>query len=82
MDYLSKNELIVNALGQLIHIRSGQRVIQLEITGKDKRGKRVLMKFFPDQSGWIGFLGVNLYEGTRWIRLADQTRVKLQGVKN
>jgi len=79
----SAHELLVNSDGGLNLARTGELVTALECTGVLRSGQRFsAMRFEPTISGWKHLMGINLYSGTKWARLASGARIKLSSTTN
>lgn len=81
-DKPSKHEFLVNPDKTLTHVRSGVKVACFEVTGTNTRGKRFSQMFNGDQLGFMSMQMINLFNGTRWARLTNGHRIKLNFTVN
>ena len=68
--------------GSAQHDASGLQVAAFEVTGVDTNNKRFKQSYGGSRSGFMAMNGINLYRGTKWARLENGKRIKLNEVYN
>lgn len=81
-DKPTTHEFIVQPDKTLIHVRSGKTVACFFLTGERRDGKKFRMQFAGDSSGFLHMQGINLYNGNRWAKFTDGSRLRINITRN